>query len=65
MLSIEVAPDGSDLRPSVRHDGPQTGESALLEKVEIFFGNHVRHRRLSLGQIERLNQNVESNIESK
>src|SRR5258708_2198883 len=44
MLTIEVAPYRSDLRPSVGHQRAQTGECWLLEKVDVFFRNHVGHR---------------------
>src|SRR5258707_9287732 len=44
MLTVEVAPYRSDLRPSVGHQRAQTGECWLLEKVDVFFRNHVGHR---------------------
>src|SRR6202521_6072366 len=47
MLAVEVAPHGSDLRASVGHQRAEIGESALLEKVDIFFRNHVGHRWVS------------------
>src|ERR1019366_5646433 len=52
VLAIEIAPYGSDLRPPIGHEGAQTGESAFLEKIEIFFRNDVGHCGLSPGLIE-------------
>jgi hypothetical protein len=46
MVAIEVAPDRRDLWAAIGHQCCQTGESALLKKIDIFFGDDIRHKAL-------------------
>src|SRR5207248_8835549 len=46
VVAVEIAPDGSDLRAAIGHEGGEAGEGALLEKILVLLGDGLRHEFL-------------------
>src|SRR5262249_47342781 len=43
VVTIKVAPDGSDLGPSIGLEGRETGEGSFLKKIFVLVGYSLRH----------------------